>query len=102
MPYSAELILFISRKTLLGHIKNQIIVQSNMSCFILTDTNTNSGDALEQNFVFSSLDNVEKQMLANAMEQVEVMEGEHLITQGAKYLNMAILYGVIVYSIGLF
>ena len=40
------------------------------------------GDALEQNFVFSSLDNVEKQMLANAMEQVSVCEGEDLITQG--------------------
>ena len=40
------------------------------------------GDALEQNFVFSSLDNVEKQMLANAMERISVCEGEDVITQG--------------------
>ena len=40
------------------------------------------GDALEQNFVFSSLDNVEKQMLVNAMERISVCEGEDVITQG--------------------
>lgn len=44
-----------------------------------------SGDALEQSFVFSSLDNAEKQMLANAMEQVEVHHGEDLIRQGSMH-----------------
>mmetsp|Transcript_9349 Transcript_9349/g.9166 ORF Transcript_9349/g.9166 Transcript_9349/m.9166 type:complete len:167 (+) Transcript_9349:564-1064(+) len=37
-------------------------------------------DALDQNFVFASLDNIEKQMLANAMEQISVSEGTHVYT----------------------
>jgi hypothetical protein len=30
-------------------------------------------------------------MLANAMEQVEVLKGEHLITQGAWHVHIAIM-----------
>ena len=42
----------------------------------------NAGRALDQNFVFASLDNSEKQILTCAMETVMVKEGEELITQG--------------------
>ena len=38
--------------------------------------------ALDQNFVFASLDDGEKQRLSDAMEKVTVGEGENLITQG--------------------
>jgi len=57
-------------------------------------------DALDQNFVFASLDNIEKQMLANAMEQISVSEGEDLIQQGEKgdfyYIIETGAFGVIV------
>ena len=55
------------------------------------------GDALEQNFVFSNLDTVEKQMLANAMEQVSVGENEDIITEG-KNKNNYIYYILILSS----
>jgi hypothetical protein len=38
--------------------------------------------------VFSSLDNAEKQMLANAMEQVKVHHGEDLIRQGSMHCTV--------------
>ena len=38
--------------------------------------------------MFSSLDNAEKQMLANAMELVEVHHGEDLIRQGSMHCTV--------------
>lgn len=45
-----------------------------------------TGRALDQNFVFASLDDAEKQILCNAMETVTVDASVDLITQG-KYVT---------------
>jgi hypothetical protein len=44
------------------------------------------GRALDQNFVFASLDTTEKKVLCSAMEKLMVKRGENLITQGMKCL----------------
>ena len=80
---------FFSKNFILAHTK--LFISSILAWHYSVFANIKSGDALEQNFVFSSLDNVEKQMLANAMEQVEVAEGEHLITQGANIFFLSCL-----------
>lgn len=41
-----------------------------------------TGKALDQNFVFASLDNAEKKVLASAMEKQLIRERENIITQG--------------------
>ena len=47
-----------------------------------------TGKALDQNFVFASLDNAEKKVLASAMEKQLIRERENIITQGK---NMTIM-----------
>ena len=40
------------------------------------------GTALDNNFVFASLDDAEKKNLSNSMDKVQVPQGDDLITQG--------------------
>jgi hypothetical protein len=42
----------------------------------------NTGTALAQNFVFDSLDEMDLRVLVNAMEIVQIAQGENVITQG--------------------
>ena len=51
-----------------------------------------TGKALDQNFVFASLDNAEKKVLASAMEKQLIRERENIITQG-DYTGNVILDG---------
>ena len=51
--------------------------------------------------MFSSLDNAEKQMLANAMELVDIHSGDNLISQGTTHytvLYSAVLCCTLLYS----
>ena len=49
-----------------------------------------TGKALDQNFVFASLDNAEKKVLASAMEKQLIRERENIITQGEYMANKII------------
>lgn len=74
--YSSLLIFFSSTRL------SFLTVFFSLNQSIYTQPSPNTGRALDQNFVFASLDNSEKQILTCAMETVMVKEGEELITQG--------------------